>query len=171
MEEEPDVVRMNEQPNVEEWMLEGVQSDYSKCSYDQFGYCRQQVFVCRTCRDQHDRLLRQHHPEYQESQIQSVFNKYYNDIRVLLETSDSFVLDEIVDFEFDKVYVAAITVVYLGEEHFLDETTYKLNVLNDYSNLCCNKLKELYKQKIFGNLEPFYIQVSQAERNLESKHD
>lgn len=48
-------------------------------------------------------------------------NKYYNDIRALLETSNTFTLDEIVDFEFDKVYVAAITEVYLGKDHFLEE--------------------------------------------------
>lgn len=69
-EEEPDVVRMNEPiAETEEWMLQGQQSDYSRCSYDQFGACRQQVFVCRTCRDQYDRLLLMQHPEWNESQL------------------------------------------------------------------------------------------------------
>ena len=74
-EEEPDVVRMNEQlEEAEDWMLEGVQSDYSRCSYEQFGACRQQVFVCRTCRDQYDRLLHIHYPNWTEQQIQSTYD-------------------------------------------------------------------------------------------------
>ena len=39
----------------------------------------------------------------------------------LLEVTDTFTLADIVDFEFDKVYVASITEVYLGEEYFLEK--------------------------------------------------
>lgn len=59
----------------------------------------------------------------------------------------------------------------LKDEHFLDESAYTLNVLEDYSNLCIAKFKELSKSKKSMGLEPYYIQLSQAERNLEKKND
>ena len=70
-EDKPDVVRLSDEDSeAEAWMLEGQQSEYSRCSYEQFGVCRQQVFVCRTCRDQYDRLLQAFHPEWTREQIQ-----------------------------------------------------------------------------------------------------
>ena len=63
IEEKADVLKTkspkeaDETEEVEEWMLQGRRSDYSRCSFEQFGMCRQQVFVCRTCRDQLDRFL------------------------------------------------------------------------------------------------------------------
>lgn len=66
---------MDEQPaETEEWMLQGVQTDYSRCSYEQYGVCRQQVFVCRTCRDQYDRLLKLLHPDWSEATIQHQYD-------------------------------------------------------------------------------------------------
>ena len=62
-------------------------------------------------------------------------NKYYNDIRALLETSNTFTLDEIVDFEFDKVYVAAITEVYLGKDHFLEELNINSTTVSDKNKI------------------------------------
>ncbi len=59
----------------------------------------------------------------------------------------------------------------LKDEHFLDKYAYTLNVLEDYSSLCIAKFKELSKAKKNMDLEPYYIQLSQAERNLENKND
>ena len=85
-EEKPDVVALSdEESEAEEWMLQGQQSDYARCSYDQFGACRQQVFVCRTCRDQYDRLLQLLHPDWTAHQIQQQF-----DIGVLCEQCAHF---------------------------------------------------------------------------------
>ena len=68
---------MDEQPEAEEWMLQGVQSDYSRCSYEQYGACRQQVFVCRTCRAQYDRLLQLQHPDWHMDQIEKQYDIGY----------------------------------------------------------------------------------------------
>lgn len=78
-EEKADVVTMQEEneEEVETWMLQGRQSDYSRCSFDQFGSCRQQVFVCRTCRDQLDRYLASQHPGISQQQLQSFFTVGY----------------------------------------------------------------------------------------------
>lgn len=59
----------------------------------------------------------------------------------------------------------------LEEEHIFDDEAYKLNVLKNYSDLCCSKFLQLAKRKDFSNPEPVYVQVSQAERNLEKKND
>ena len=59
----------------------------------------------------------------------------------------------------------------LEEEHILNNEAYKLNVLKNYSDLCCNKMMELAKKSDYSAPEPFYIQISQAERNLEKKND
>ena len=77
IEEEPaDVVDLGEdiEDEAEEWMLQGVRSEYMRCSWDQYGVCCQQVFACRTCRDQYDRLLAQLHPEWSLSEIQSMYD-------------------------------------------------------------------------------------------------
>lgn len=59
----------------------------------------------------------------------------------------------------------------LQEEHNLLNSAYKLNVLKNYSNLCSEKLYKLATNNIFSTPEPYYIQASQAERNLVQKND
>ena len=72
--EPADVVNLGEdmEEEAEEWMLQGVRNEYMRCSWDQYGVCCQQVFVCRTCRDQYDRLLARLHPEWSATEIQSM---------------------------------------------------------------------------------------------------
>ena len=67
----------DETEDVEEWMLQGRRSDYSRCSFEQFGICRQQVFVCRTCRDQLDRFLMSKHPEVTREALSKFYNVGY----------------------------------------------------------------------------------------------
>ena len=57
----------------------------------------------------------------------------------------------------------------IREEHFFDNQAYNLNVLTNYKDLCCSKFINLATKKKFLSPEPYYIQVSQAERNLEKK--
>ena len=60
----------------------------------------------------------------------------------------------------------------LEEEHLDNSIAYKFNVITNYNMLLQQKFAELAKDKVFvKNLEPLYLQLSQAERNLESKHD
>ena len=59
----------------------------------------------------------------------------------------------------------------LKEEHFSDIEAYNLNVLTNYTDLCFDKFIKLSIAKQFSSPEPYYIQVSQAERNLEKKND
>jgi tRNA threonylcarbamoyl adenosine modification protein YeaZ len=59
----------------------------------------------------------------------------------------------------------------LQEEHNLFDVAYTLNVLNNYSSLCCDAIRDLIKKKKFAVPEPYYVQLSQAERNLEKKND
>lgn len=59
----------------------------------------------------------------------------------------------------------------LEDEHNLRSMAYKFNVLNNYSNLCSNKLLQLANKANFTSPEPYYVQLSQAERNLEKKND
>lgn len=54
-------------------------------------------------------------------------NKYYENFYRHIEYMDSILMTEIVDFEFDKIYVASITEIYLSEEYFTDKlNTYSL---------------------------------------------
>ena len=76
-EEEMEIVTFQEdvmEEEAQEWMLQGTHSDYMQCSYEVHGCCSQQVFVCQTCRDQYDRLLRHLHPTWSMTEIQSVFD-------------------------------------------------------------------------------------------------
>lgn len=58
------------------------------------------------------------------------------------------------------------------EEHLFESKSYNLNVLNNYTDLVFNKFLNMAKQKKFANSpEPYYVQLSQAERNLEQKND
>ena len=59
----------------------------------------------------------------------------------------------------------------LEDEHNLAELAYKFNVLKSYSNLCADKMHQLANNQLFNSPEPYYIQLSQAERNLEKKND
>ena len=75
-EEPADVMNLGEdmEEEAEEWMLQGVRSEYMRCSWEQYGVCCQQVFVCRTCRDQYDRLLARQHPEWSTADINSMLD-------------------------------------------------------------------------------------------------
>ena len=94
-------------------------------------------------------------------------------------TSSSYYFADIFDGEIvktgviDKKDLGTINkdIYVLEEEHILDSEAYKLNVLKDYSNLCFNKFMQLAQKKDFQSPEPYYIQTSQAERNLEKKND
>ena len=83
IEEKADVLKTkspkeaDETEEVEEWMLQGRRSDYSRCSFEQFGMCRQQVFVCRTCRDQLDRFLMSKRPELTHEALSKFYNVGY----------------------------------------------------------------------------------------------
>lgn len=55
------------------------------------------------------------------------------------------------------------------EEHFSAEEAYNLNVLTNYTDLCFDKFFNMALDRKFSTPEPYYIQVSQAERNLEKK--
>ena len=59
----------------------------------------------------------------------------------------------------------------LNEEHFLCDGAYNLNVLTNYTDICFNKIFKMSLDNNFSTPEPYYIQVSQAERNLEKKND
>jgi len=64
--------------------------------------------------------------------------------------------------------------IVLKEEHFSEEEAYKYNVLikDNYLDLVFNKMRTAYKNKNFNSSpEPYYVQLSQAERNLEKKND
>ena len=75
-------------------------------------------------------------------------------------------VDEIANIDrFDN----KITIV---EEQISKNKSYNLNVLNNYTDLVFNKFLDMAKQKTFSSApEPYYVQVSQAERNLEQKND
>lgn len=73
--------------------------------------------------------------------------------------------------EKDKINSLKKPIFVLQEEHNLINLAYKLNVLKNYSNLCCVKLFKMAANNEFSKPEPYYIQASQAERNLEQKHD
>lgn len=64
--------------------------------------------------------------------------------------------------------------IMLKEEHLSEEEAYKYNVLiiNEYLDLVFNKVKAAFKNNDFSSSpEPYYVQLSQAERNLEKKND
>lgn len=65
-------------------------------------------------------------------------------------------------------------IIVLQEEHFLDNEAYKYNVLiiDNYIDLLFKQVLVDYDNKNFANSpEPYYVQKSQAERNLEAKND
>ena len=62
--------------------------------------------------------------------------------------------------------------IVLQEEHFLVDEAYKYNVLviNNYVDLVFKQIKVYFNSKNFTDSpEPYYVQLSQAERNLEVK--
>jgi len=60
----------------------------------------------------------------------------------------------------------------INEEHLLQAKAYNFNVLYNYTDLVCNHFLYMAKQKIFTDSpEPYYVQLSQAERNLEQRND
>ena len=69
--DDAEIVDLEREQPVEAWMLQGVRGEYMRCSWEEHGVCDQQVFVCRTCRDQLDRLLQQAHPEWSRSRVES----------------------------------------------------------------------------------------------------
>ena len=111
--------------------------------------------------------------------FESVKNAINNGIFLTECTSNSFYYANIVNNEItdtgviEKSELAKLNkeTFVLEEEHILLNDSYKFNVLKNYSNLCCDKFIELAKLKSFTSPEPYYIQVSQAERNLEKKDD
>lgn len=69
--DDAEIVDLEREQPVEAWMLQGVRGEYMRCSWEEHGVCDQQVFVCRTCRDQLDRLVQQAHPEWSRSRVES----------------------------------------------------------------------------------------------------
>lgn len=59
----------------------------------------------------------------------------------------------------------------IEEEHILTNSAYKFNVLKNYSELCCLKFKQMSASDQYSSPEPYYVQLSQAERNLGDKND
>lgn len=60
----------------------------------------------------------------------------------------------------------------LEEEHLTDKIAYKCNVITCYLDLLADAFERcLYAKKFSKNIEPLYLQLSQAERNLEKKND
>ena len=59
----------------------------------------------------------------------------------------------------------------IEEEHFSLSEAYNVNVLTNYSQLLTDQFFKMSTNKQFSMPEPYYIQVSQAERNLEKKND
>lgn len=58
----------------------------------------------------------------------------------------------------------------LADEQISLPDTYKINVIDNYNAIAFKKMLNLAKDKIFtDNPEPFYIQLSQAERALKDK--
>lgn len=60
----------------------------------------------------------------------------------------------------------------LEEEHLTDKIAYKCNVITCYNDLLADMFWRCFETKSFSkNIEPLYLQLSQAERNLEKKND
>jgi len=60
----------------------------------------------------------------------------------------------------------------LEEEHLQERFAYKFNVITDYNALIATAFANRLEAKAFDKtLEPLYLQLSQAERNLEKKND
>jgi len=60
----------------------------------------------------------------------------------------------------------------LEEEHLQERFAYKFNVITDYNALIATAFANRLEAKNFAKtLEPLYLQLSQAERNLEKKSD
>ena len=74
----------------------------------------------------------------------------------------------------DKVEIENIdeTIYLLEQEQNIINQSYKTITTDEYINLLVNKIKTKYSNKEYdSNPEPFYIQLSQAERNLQKKDE
>ena len=60
----------------------------------------------------------------------------------------------------------------LNSEHIIDDVSYKINVIDNYDAVAYRAMKNaVLNREYIDNPEPFYIQLSQAERMLKDKED
>jgi len=112
-------------------------------------------------------------------ELVSKFNK--NGVFISECTSNSVYYSKIENYKIIEVGVEEKSnlnmfenIIVLKEEHFLESEAYKYNVLiiNNYIDLVFEQIKNDFKNKTFSvSPEPYYVQKSQAERNLEKRND
>lgn len=75
--------------------------------------------------------------------------------------------------EFSELHkFAGLKMFSLQEEHLEELNAYTFNVITNYLDLLTNKFKVLATKGVYAKtIEPLYLQLSQAERNLVKKDD